>query len=407
MTIKKRTLCLLKKLLTVSLLLLITCCQTPETKPPTTKGESRGPKHGKLLIGGGGMTPEMWKIFFDLAGGNTAKLVVIPTAFDENSINYDPEFKILKRQFITRGFDSITLLHTRDTIVANSDAFVKPLTTATAVWLTGGRQWRTADAYLNTKTHLELKNILNRGGIIGGHSAGASIQGSYLARGSRDLNGSYNIISTPEIGLGFVTNTAFDQHHLERNRHYDMFDLLKVKPELLGVGIDEDTAIIIQGDEFEVIGTKYVAIYDGTFWSPYFNKTDTLETGKNKFYFLKNGNKYNLKERRVQQNKMLIPSEISSKEKKEYVGAYLFEKSKVFWNNILIENDTLKYQVIRRNIVLDPVPIYAYKKDLFFDTEQELWFHFKRNASGDIIGFAKQTHQLIAGLNQKFNKAVE
>ena len=104
---------------------------------------------------------------------------------------------------------------------------------------------------------------------------------------------------------------------------------------------------------------------------------------------------------------MLIPSEISSKEKKEYVGAYLFEKSKVFWNNILIENDTLKYQVIRRNIVLDPVPIYAYKKDLFFDTEQELWFHFKRNASGDIIGFAKQTHQLIAGLNQKFNKAVE
>jgi cyanophycinase len=407
MKLRKSTLNFLHILSIFSLLVLFTSCQNSVSKTNANKSQSIGPKNGALLIGGGGMTDEMWQVFFDLAGGDSAKLVIIPTAFDENSIDYDPEFKILKRQFKARGFNDIQCMHTRDPLMANTDDFVKPLKQATAVWLTGGRQWRTADAYLNTKVHAELKNVLNRGGIIGGHSAGASIQGSYLARGGRDLDGGYNIISTPEVGFGFVTNTAFDQHHLYRNRQYDMFDLLKIRPELSGLGIDEDTGILVQGNEFEVLGNKYVAIYDGTFWSPYFNEIDTLETGKNKFYVLKNGDKYNLKERRVQRNKFLKPTVITTSEQKEYLGDYLFEKSKVFWNNIVIENDTLKYQTVRRNIMKEPIPIYAYKKDIFFDTDAELWFHFKRDSVGEIIGFDKMTHQLIDGKSQRINKTKE
>ena len=402
---------ILKNLSILLLLISVISCQNLENKSNTINIQSIGPKNGTLLIGGGGkndgMTDEMWKVFFDLAGGNSAKLVVIPTAFDENSINYDPEFKILERTFKSIGFNDILFIHTRDTLVANSEEFVKPLKTATAVWLTGGRQWRTADAYLNTKTHKELINLLNRNGIIGGTSAGASIQGSYLARGGRDINGNYNIISNPEIGFGFVTNTAFDQHHLYRNRQYDMFELLKIRPELLGVGIDEDTAIIVQGNEFEVIGNKYVSIYDETFWSPYFNEIDTLETGKNKFYVLKNGDKYNLKERRVQRNKFIEPKNININDQEKYVGNYLYEKSKVFWNNIIIENDTLKFQIVRRNIARDPTPIYPYEKDLFFDTEAEFWFHFTRDSLENITGFDKRTHKFIDNLNQRFNKTEE
>ena len=404
---RKSALNLFKKLSIFSFLILSISCQDAEPKTHPSKSQSIGPEKGALLIGGGGITAEMWAVFFDLAGGKSARLVIIPTAFDENSINYDPEFKILERQFKARGFEDIQFMHTRDTLVADSDDFVKPLKTATAVWLTGGRQHRTADTYLNTKTHTELKQVLARGGIIGGHSAGASIQGSYLARGGRGLNDNYKIVSNPEVGFGFVSNSAFDQHHLDRNRQYDMFDLLKIRPELLGVGIDENTGIIVQGNEFEVIGDKYVAIYDGTFWSNYFNEIDTLETGKNKFYFLKNGNKYNLKERRVQRNKFLEPTEISTKDQEEYVGNFLFEKSKVFWNNIMMENDTLKFQVVRRNIVRDPIPIYAYGKDLFFDTDAELWFHFNRDSLGKITGFDKKTHSFINGQNQRFNKIVE
>lgn len=404
MKFRKSTLNLLHVLSLFLLLILFISCQNAVTKTNAIKSQSIGPKNGALLIGGGGMTDEMWHVFFDLAGSESAKLVIIPTAFDENSINYDPEFKILKRQFKTRGFNDIQFVHTRDRSIANSDEFTKPLKTATAVWLTGGRQWRMADTYVQTKVHTELKNVLNRGGIIGGHSAGASIQGSYLARGGRDVNGNYKIISTPEVGFGFVTNIAFDQHHLYRNRQYDMFDLLRVRPELLGVGIDEDTAVIVQGNEFEVIGNKYVAVYDGTFWSPYFNEIDTQETGKDKFYVLKNGDKYNLKERRVERNTFLSPKEITASDQKEYVGTYLFEKSKVFWNNIIIENDTLKFQIVRRNIIKEPIPIYAYKKDLFFDTDAELWFHFKRDRLGKIIGFDKKTHQFIDGKSQSFNE---
>lgn len=404
MTIRKTTISLLRLFSFLSLLIFSISFQNPASKFIPTKPQSIGPENGALLIGGGGMTEEMWQVFYNLAGGDSAKLVIIPTAFDENSINFDPEFKILERQFTERGFNHIQFMHTRDTLIADTDEFVEPLKAATAVWLTGGRQWRLADAFLHTKTLTELNKVLDRGGIIGGESAGASIQGSYLARGGRDTEGNFQIISDPSIGFGFVSNTAFDQHHLARNRQYDLFDLLKIRPELLGVGIDEDTGILVQGNEFEVIGNKYVAIYDGTFWSPYFNEIDTLETAKDKFYLLQNGDKYNLKERRVQRNKFIEPRTISSAEQEEYVGDYLFEKSKVFWNNIMIENDTLKFQIIRRNIVLDPIPIYAYEEDLFFDTDAEFWFHFKRDSLGKIIGFDKGTHQLIGASSQIFNK---
>ncbi len=407
MKIRKSTLNFPKNFSIFSLLILFISCQNILSQSNTTQNESIGPKNGTLLIGGGGMTDEMWQVFYDIAGGKSSKLVIIPTAFDENSINYDPEFKILDRQFKARGFDDIQFMHTRDTLIADSEDFVKPLKTATAVWLTGGRQHRMADTYLNTKTQTELNNVLQRGGIIGGHSAGASIQGSYLARGGRELNDNYKIVSNPEVGFGFVTNSAFDQHLLERNRQYDMFDLLKTRPELLGIGLDENTAILVQGNEFEVIGDKYVAIYDGTFWSNYFNEIDTLESGKNKFYFLKNGDKYNLKKRRVQRNRFITPKELASNDQKEYVGNYLFEKSKVYWNNIINENDTLKFQIVRRNIVRDAIPIYHYEKDVFFDTDAELWFHFKRDSLGKIIGFDKRTHKFIDGLDQRYNLIVE
>lgn len=127
MKLRKSLLSILKKTSFVSLLVLSISCQESVPKSGVTISHSIGPKHGSLLIGGGGMTEEMWSFFYDLAGGASAELVVIPTAFDENSIDYDPEFKILKRQFEARGFRNIQFMHTRDTVTSNSDGFVKPL----------------------------------------------------------------------------------------------------------------------------------------------------------------------------------------------------------------------------------------------------------------------------------------
>ena len=70
-----------------------------------------------------------------------------------------------------------------------------------------------------------------------------------------------------EEGLNFLTNVAIDQHLMARNRHFDLFEILDNRPELLGIGLDENTGIIVKGNTFTVMGESYVAMYDGTRWS--------------------------------------------------------------------------------------------------------------------------------------------
>ena len=118
-----------------------------------------------------------------------------------------------------------------------------------------------ADSYLGTATHEALKDLLERGGVIAGSSAGATIQGSYLARGDTQTN--TLMMGDHEEGLGFVTNVAIDQHLLTRNRQFDLFEIVEHRPELLGIGLDENTGILVQGNQFEVLGASFVAIYDG------------------------------------------------------------------------------------------------------------------------------------------------
>jgi cyanophycinase len=102
-----------------------------------------------------------------------------------------------------------------------------------------------------------------------------------------------------EEGFGYLKNVAIDQHHLARNRHFDMFSILDKYPHLLGIGIDENTAIIVRGDTFSVMGDGYVAIYDGTFWSSEGTSLKKLPDKKSLFYFLKPGNRYDLSTRKV------------------------------------------------------------------------------------------------------------
>jgi cyanophycinase len=217
-----------------------------------------GPSSGALVIVGGAMQdPEIIERFIDLAGGPEAPLVIVPTAGDAD--NYDQYWSGV-RPFRDNGARNLTVLHTRDPKVADSEAFVKPITTARGVFFTGGRQWRLADAYLNTRVQRELQALLGRGGVIGGSSAGATILGSFLVRG--DTKGNETMIGDHTVGFGFLKNSAIDQHLLRRNRQFDLIDVVQKHPELLGIGIDENTAIVVQDDRFDVIGRGYVAIYD-------------------------------------------------------------------------------------------------------------------------------------------------
>ena len=248
-----------------------------------TAAQQVGPKNGSLVIVGGAMQdPAIIKRFIDLAGGPDAPLVVVPTAGEAAS--YDQYWSGL-RQFRENGARNLTVLHTRDPKLADTEAFVKPITTARGVFFSGGRQWRLADAYLNTRTQRELQAVLDRGGVIGGSSAGATILGSFLVRG--DTKGNELMIGDHVVGFGFLKNSAIDQHLLRRNRQFDLIEVIAKHPELLGIGIDENTAIVVEEDRFDVIGRGYVAIYDA--------KHATRAAGK--FYLLAPGDRFDLVKR--------------------------------------------------------------------------------------------------------------
>ncbi len=247
-----------------------------------------GPAKGSLVIvGGGAKDAAILQRFVQLAGGPSASIVAIPTAGEKQTFDSDwSGLKALK----AAGATNVTLLHTRDRKVADGDDFIKPLLGARGVWLGGGRQWRLVDAYLNTKTQKALFKVLEKSGVIGGSSAGATIQGSYLVRGAPEGN---TIMMAPghEVGFGFLKNVAVDQHLLARHRENDLLEVVQLHPQLLGIGIDENTAIVVQGDRFEVIGASKVAIYD-----PRRKPKD----GDKPYYFLEPGDRFDLKNRRAE-----------------------------------------------------------------------------------------------------------
>ncbi len=240
---------------------------------------TEGPAHGTLMIvGGGTLGPELVDKFFALAGGKDAPIVVIPTA--DGVEEYKPYY--LAKTFLGKaGATHLTLLHTNDKARADSPGFTAPIRSARAVWLVGGRQWHLVDSYLNTRTQKEIEALLKRGGVVGGSSAGATIQGSYLVRGARAGN---ELMMAPgyEIGMGFLKHAAIDQHILTRKRERDMGAVVKAHPELLGIGIDEGTAILVARNRFTVLGKSKVAI----------------TTAGAEMYFLKSGDSFDLKHRK-------------------------------------------------------------------------------------------------------------
>lgn len=247
---------------------------------PALGAQEVGPENGSLVIVGGSMRdPAIRERFVELAGGDSARIVVVPTAggreeYDNGNCGVAGWWRL--------GVRSVTCIHTMDPAEANSEEFVRPIREATAVWFNGGRQWRIVDSFAGTLAEEEFRNVLERGGVIGGSSAGATIQGSFLVRG--DTSGNTIMMGDHQVGFGYLKNTAIDQHVLRRNRQFDLIGVIEAHPELLGIGLDENTAIVVQGDEFEVIGESYVLIFG--------NQKTVGESGR--FYFIPPGGKFNL-----------------------------------------------------------------------------------------------------------------
>ncbi|WP_400077942.1 cyanophycinase [Winogradskyella sp. R77965] len=341
------------------------------------ENETIGPKKGSLLIvGGGRISKELWDKFKELMGGEDKPLVVIPTAISSNAL--DEKLLInIKNDFIRKGFTNVSILHTRDKKEANSKEFISALDKASGVWFTGGRQWRLADSYLNTKTHDALNKVLDRGGVIGGSSAGATIQGSYLARGDSKTN--VIMMGDHEEGLAFVKNIAIDQHVLARNRQNDMFEILDYKPKLLGIGIDESTGIVVRNNKFMVLGKSYVAVYDGTRWSEERDTIYQLPAGSREYYWLKSGDEYNLKTRAVITYKNREFLKLSKTELQKYCGDYQLTGADIK-AEFFIKNDGLFSKVGDETTALLPE-----SETRFYLSKSDLYLDFKKDSSGKIL----------------------
>jgi cyanophycinase len=163
--------------------------------------------------------------------------------------------------FEKAGAKNVRLLPGRELKDVEDPRNLEILRKAKGIWFGGGRQWRFLDAYEGTKAEPLIRDVLRRGGVIGGSSAGASIQADYLVRGS-PLGNTEMMCEGYERGLGFLPGVAVDQHFTRRKRFADMTALVKTYPQLLGIGIDESTALVVHGTVGTVLGRGKVFFYD-------------------------------------------------------------------------------------------------------------------------------------------------
>ena len=230
------------------------------SRAPFPAVQPRAPEvpNGTLVIVGGGRVPAAAsRRFIESAGGRDALIVVIPTAGGPQVRS--PAYG--ERLFRGLGCSKVLTLHATGREVVDSEEFLEPLRRAGGVWFDGGRQWRLVDAYADTEAESLFHDVLRRGGVIGGSSAGASIQSEYMPRG-HPLGNTIMMAEGYERAFGFLAGTAIDQHFAQRRRYRDMTRLVDTFPQLLGIGIDESTALIVEGHHGGVVGRHAVHFYD-------------------------------------------------------------------------------------------------------------------------------------------------
>lgn len=259
--------------------------RTEETSVADNESHVPDVQNGTLVIVGGGPTPkEVVETFLTAAGGNEAPIVVVSNAMGDTP----PEKTSVCGWLAEAGAKNVQMLHTTATDDLTNPRLVSLLKEARGVWFTGGRQWRLVDAYLDTSIEELFHDVLRRGGVIGGTSAGATIQGEYLVRGN-PLGNEEVMTEGYDRGFGFLPGVAIDQHFTQRDRIDDMAQLKKAFPDLIGLGVDESTALIVRGSTMRVVGEHNVTVFDN-------HSAGSAQTAE--FAVLKSGERYDFRQHR-------------------------------------------------------------------------------------------------------------
>src|SRR5688500_2959544 len=246
-----------------------------------------GPPRGTVMVvGGGSMGPEIYAEFIKAAGGPDALIIDVPNAGGGESYGQDAAGT---RGFRAAGAKNVYVLHTRDRKIADTDSFVAVIKKAGGVWFDGGRQFHLVNDYGGTKSEAAFREVLERGGVVGGSSAGASILGDFLVRGAPSSNNRIMDYPGYQKGFAYLKNTGIDQHVVARERLPDLADSILTKyPKMLAISEDEGTAWVGRGDTGTIVGRSRAFVYGGTENDP-----------GSPFLTLRPGDVYNLASRKV------------------------------------------------------------------------------------------------------------
>ena len=229
-----------------------------------------GPRGTLLIVGGGSQPEELVKHFIDLAGGpGKARIAILPMA-TSSAVEAGAE---KEAQLDSLGADSFVMIFNRSH--ADDDSLVTKIRTATGIWFPGGDQSLLTAALGGSAVLRAIHERYNAGAVVGGTSAGAAVMSDSMITGNQYYPGlstavdssSFTRIARGAIeivpGLGFVHNAIVDQHFIRRQRENRLISVVLERPSLLGVGIDEGTALKVTPDgKWLVLGKSAVMILD-------------------------------------------------------------------------------------------------------------------------------------------------
>ena len=225
------------------------------------RADGPAPRAGHLvLIGGGDKPADAMRKFVELAGGKDAPIVVIPTASSEADA---PKYyeKLFREEL---GCTDAVSLRIRSRADASRPDFVALARKARGVFFGGGDQIRITNALLGTPVGDAIAAAFAEGAVVGGTSAGTACQSEKMITGEGD----FTQVRTRSVelwkGLGFLPpDVVVDQHFLRRQRQNRLLSVVLENPDLLGVGVDEGTAIWVRPDgTFQVLGESGVMVFD-------------------------------------------------------------------------------------------------------------------------------------------------
>ncbi|MDI6705134.1 MAG: cyanophycinase [Bacillota bacterium] len=217
---------------------------------------------GKLIIIGGAEDKEneceILKEVTDSAG--QGKIVIITTATQKPA----EAGRLYSEIFRKLGIENVEVININSRQDAQADIFLQRVEGAACVFFTGGDQLRITSILGGTLMGTKLKEMFDRGVAIVGTSAGASAMSSVMIVAGNDEDSPRKCTVKMAPGLGLLSNCVIDQHFAQRGRIGRLICAVAQNPHVLGIGIDEDTAIVVQDERFDVIGSQAVTIVDGS-----------------------------------------------------------------------------------------------------------------------------------------------